>query len=65
PDPPAHTGRAHGLHPPPALRKRREEKRREEKRREEKRREEKRREEKRREEKRSFLSAVCISTPNI
>ncbi|HFB2451742.1 TPA: hypothetical protein ACFB1M_001455, partial [Neisseria gonorrhoeae] len=38
---------------------------REEKRREEKRREEKRREEKRREEKRSFLSAVCISTPNI
>ncbi|EMU4047739.1 hypothetical protein GN889_001435, partial [Neisseria gonorrhoeae] len=40
------------LHPPPALRKRREEKRREEKRREEKRREEKRREEKRREEKR-------------
>ncbi|EPI1900808.1 hypothetical protein HGJ45_001166, partial [Neisseria gonorrhoeae] len=45
--------------------KRREEKRREEKRREEKRREEKRREEKRREEKRSFLSAVCISTPNI
>ncbi|ENX9030885.1 hypothetical protein DIP30_04790, partial [Neisseria gonorrhoeae] len=28
-------------------------------------REEKRREEKRREEKRSFLSAVCISTPNI
>ncbi|ENV2113814.1 hypothetical protein, partial [Neisseria gonorrhoeae] len=60
PDPPAHTGRAHGLHPPPALRKRREEKRREEKRREEK-----RREEKRREEKRSFLSAVCISTPNI
>ncbi|MEL0549215.1 hypothetical protein, partial [Neisseria gonorrhoeae] len=33
--------------------------------REEKRREEKRREEKRREEKRSFLSAVCISTPNI
>ncbi|WP_308472792.1 hypothetical protein, partial [Neisseria gonorrhoeae] len=54
-DPPAHTGRAHGLHPPPALRKRREEKRREEKRREEKRREEKRREEKRREEKRSFL----------
>ncbi|HGT8440080.1 TPA: hypothetical protein ACM5T4_001845, partial [Neisseria gonorrhoeae] len=43
----------------------REEKRREEKRREEKRREEKRREEKRREEKRSFLSAVCISTPNI
>ncbi|EMT7422009.1 hypothetical protein NT820_001627, partial [Neisseria gonorrhoeae] len=37
----------HGLHPPPALRKRREEKRREEKRREEKRREEKRREEKR------------------
>ncbi|EOD9230119.1 hypothetical protein QLL30_001536, partial [Neisseria gonorrhoeae] len=31
-----HTGRAHGLHPPPALRKRREEKRREEKRREEK-----------------------------
>ncbi|EMT5412878.1 hypothetical protein OMC31_001558, partial [Neisseria gonorrhoeae] len=46
PDPPAHTGRAHGLHPPPALRKRREEKRREEKRREEKRREEKRREEK-------------------
>ncbi|HGL9429829.1 TPA: hypothetical protein ACKLTD_001956, partial [Neisseria gonorrhoeae] len=47
-NPPAHTGRAHGLHPPPALRKRREEKRREEKRREEKRREEKRREEKRR-----------------
>ncbi|EPH9132229.1 hypothetical protein WJZ96_001070, partial [Neisseria gonorrhoeae] len=45
--------------------KRREEKRREEKRREEKRREEKRREEKRREEKRSFLSTVCISTPNI
>ncbi|EMT1765078.1 hypothetical protein QNG33_001451, partial [Neisseria gonorrhoeae] len=38
---------------------------REEKRREEKRREEKRREEKRREEKRSFLSTVCISTPNI
>ncbi|WP_253805065.1 hypothetical protein [Neisseria gonorrhoeae] len=37
----------------------------EEKRREEKRREEKRREEKRREEKRSFLSTVCISTPNI
>ncbi|EMU2573624.1 hypothetical protein LV300_002093, partial [Neisseria gonorrhoeae] len=36
------------LHPPPALRKGREEKRREEKRREEKRREEKRREEKRR-----------------
>ncbi|ENX0901229.1 hypothetical protein EF760_05325 [Neisseria gonorrhoeae] len=35
---------------------------REEKRREEKRREEKRREEKRRE---VFLSAVCISTPNI
>ncbi|WP_447546413.1 hypothetical protein, partial [Neisseria gonorrhoeae] len=33
--------------------------------REEKRREEKRREEKRREEKRSFLSTVCISTPNI
>ncbi|EOG0530170.1 hypothetical protein ACOV64_001342, partial [Neisseria gonorrhoeae] len=59
-NPPAHTGRGHGLHPPPALRKRREEKRREEKRREEK-----RREEKRREEKRSFLSAVCISTPNI
>ncbi|HFC3854340.1 TPA: hypothetical protein ACFI8N_001081, partial [Neisseria gonorrhoeae] len=45
-NPPAHTGRAHCLHPPPALRKRREEKRREEKRREEKRREEKRREEK-------------------
>ncbi|HHR3574552.1 TPA: hypothetical protein ACS5BV_001315, partial [Neisseria gonorrhoeae] len=45
-NPPAHTGRGHGLHPPPALRKRREEKRREEKRREEKRREEKRREEK-------------------
>ncbi|HFC3378666.1 TPA: hypothetical protein ACFIXL_002171, partial [Neisseria gonorrhoeae] len=40
-NPPAHTGRAHGLHPPPALRKRREEKRRGEKRREEKRREEK------------------------
>ncbi|ENX3343794.1 hypothetical protein ACAC49_001528, partial [Neisseria gonorrhoeae] len=45
-NPPAHTGRGHCLHPPPALRKRREEKRREEKRREEKRREEKRREEK-------------------
>ncbi|MEZ7454030.1 hypothetical protein ACCD52_08030, partial [Neisseria gonorrhoeae] len=59
-NPPAHTGRGHCLHLPPALRKRREEKRREEKRREEK-----RREEKRREEKRSFLSTVCISTPNI
>ncbi|HFC4952269.1 TPA: hypothetical protein ACFJRJ_001357, partial [Neisseria gonorrhoeae] len=59
-NPPAHTGRARRLHLPPALRKRREEKRREEKRREEK-----RREEKRREEKRSFLSTVCISTPNI
>ncbi|HGJ8578403.1 TPA: hypothetical protein ACJYMS_002129, partial [Neisseria gonorrhoeae] len=42
-NPPAHTGRGHCLHPPPALRKGREEKRREEKRREEKRREEKRR----------------------
>ncbi|HFB7627663.1 TPA: hypothetical protein ACE8TV_001986, partial [Neisseria gonorrhoeae] len=40
-NPPAHTGRGRRLHPPPALRKRREEKRREEKRREEKRREEK------------------------
>ncbi|WP_309491719.1 hypothetical protein, partial [Neisseria gonorrhoeae] len=40
-NPPAHTGRGHCLHLPPALRKRREEKRREEKRREEKRREEK------------------------
>ncbi|HFB8219817.1 TPA: hypothetical protein ACFARP_001733, partial [Neisseria gonorrhoeae] len=54
-NPPAHTGRGHCLHPPPALRKGREEKRREEKRREEKRREEKRREEKRREEKRRFF----------
>ncbi|HHY2664303.1 TPA: hypothetical protein ACV5C2_001327, partial [Neisseria gonorrhoeae] len=33
-NPPAHTGRGHCLHLPPALRKRREEKRREEKRRE-------------------------------
>ncbi|HFB7627804.1 TPA: hypothetical protein ACE8TV_002145, partial [Neisseria gonorrhoeae] len=57
-NPPAHTDRAHGLHPPPALRKGREEKRREEKRREEKRREEKRREEKRREE--GFLRAGFI-----
>ncbi|HGM2172429.1 TPA: hypothetical protein ACKJ9N_000751, partial [Neisseria gonorrhoeae] len=38
-NPPAHTGRGRRLHPPPALRKGREEKRREEKRREEKRRE--------------------------
>ncbi|HFC3160862.1 TPA: hypothetical protein ACFITK_000995, partial [Neisseria gonorrhoeae] len=37
-NPPAHTGRGHCLHLPPALRKGREEKRREEKRREEKRR---------------------------
>ncbi|EPF8353008.1 hypothetical protein DV064_002124, partial [Neisseria gonorrhoeae] len=57
-NPPAHTGRGHCLHLPPALRKRREEKRREEKRREEKRREEKRREEKRREE--GFLRAGFI-----